>query len=75
MKVIRRFNQHRRDLSIEMECEDCGTKETCHAAYDDQNFWVNVVPGFKCDECGKSSNDMGLKPKDTHTRYTSWEVI
>lgn len=75
MKVTRRYNQHRRDLSIDMVCENCGAEDTYNDAYDDTNFWVNIVPGFKCTECGKSSNDLGLKPEDTHTRYKSWEVI
>ncbi len=69
MKVTRRYDQHRRDLSIDMECENCEAKNTYTSAYDDDNFWVNVVPNFKCKECGKSTNDLGLKPKDTHTKY------
>jgi len=69
MKVIRRYNQMRRDLHIDMECESCGTKDTYGNAYDDQNFWVNVVPDFKCPECGKSTKDLGLEPTNTSTRY------
>lgn len=69
MKVIKRYNQHRRDLCIDMACEDCGTKNTDDSAYDDANFWVNIVPNFKCPKCGKSSNDLNVKPEDTHTRY------
>ena len=75
MKVINRYNQFRRDLDIDMECEGCGEKKTYKGAYDDDNFWVNVVPGFKCDKCDKSSNDLGLKSEDTHTKYASWEVV
>ena len=69
MKVIKRYNQHRRDLHIDMECENCKAVETDKNAYDDTNFWVNVVPAIKCKECGKSSNDLGIKPKDTGTKY------
>lgn len=69
MKVTKRYNQHRRDLSIDMECEGCGAKDTYLGAYDDSNFWVNVVPSFKCKGCNKSSNDLGTKPEDTYTRY------
>lgn len=75
MKVIERFNQFRRDLSIHMECEGCGEKETYKDAYDDSYFWEKGVPSFKCKKCGKSSNDMGLKPEDTHTKYASYEVV
>mgnify|MGYP001607940404 FL=1 len=75
MRVIKRYNQSRRDLTIDMECEGCGEKDTYGAAYDDKNFWVNVVPSFKCKKCGKSSNDLGLKPEDTHTFYADYEVV
>jgi len=75
MKVTKRYNQHRRDLSIDMVCEGCGEVDTYKSAYDDSNFWVNVVPNFNCKKCGKSSNDLGLKPEDTHTKYESWEEV
>lgn len=69
MKVTRRYDQHRRDLSIDMVCENCGAEASYGSAYDDTNFWVNVVPNFKCKECDKSSKDLGVEPQDTHTRY------
>lgn len=69
MKVTKRYNQHRRDLSIDMKCEGCGATSSYGSAYDDANFWVNVVPGFKCSGCGMSSKDLGTKPEDTHTMY------
>lgn len=69
MKVTRRYNQHRRDLHIDMVCEGCGAEDTDNSAYDDENFWVNVVPNFKCKNCGKSTKDLGLDAEDTHTRY------
>ena len=69
MKVTRRYDQHRRDLSIDMVCESCEATDTYTSAYDDSNFWVNVVPNFKCPNCDKSSKDLGLEPIDTHTMY------
>lgn len=69
MKVTKRYNQFRRDLSIDMECEDCGAKDSYGEAYDDRNFWDNVVPSFKCKECGKFINDLGLKPERISTKY------
>lgn len=69
MKVTRRYNQHRRDLSIDMECENCGTSATYRNAYDDRNFWDNVVPSFKCLQCGKSTKDLGLDVEIMPTRY------
>lgn len=75
MKVIQKYNQHRRDLSINMECEECGTKDTYSGAYDDRNFWDNVVPDFKCENCGKSTNDLGEKIEFIETRYSAHENI
>lgn len=69
MRVTARYNQHRRDLEIDMECESCGEKDHYDSAYDDTNFWVNVVPKFKCPKCNKSSEELGIAPEDTHTRY------
>lgn len=75
MKVIKRYNQHRRDLHIDMECEGCENKETNTAAYDDNNFWVNVVPDFKCEKCGESTNSLGKEITDTSTRYPEGKHI
>lgn len=69
MKVTKRYNQHRRDLTIDMQCENCDALDTYDSAYDDTNFWVNVVPNFECKECHMKSIDMGLKPENTATRY------
>jgi len=69
MKVIRKFDQHRRDCKCDLECENCGYKKTYNSAYDDRNFWDNVVPSWKCDKCGKSTKDLGLEPEYRETRY------
>lgn len=75
MRVIKRYNQFRRDLTIDMECEDCGAKDTYEQAYDDRNFWDNVVPSFKCKECGKSSQDLGTETEIMPTKYADYEVV
>lgn len=69
MKVIKRYNQHRRDLAIDMECENCQTQETYGSAYDDRNFWDNVVPKFKCKKCDKSTKDLGLDGEYISAKY------
>jgi len=69
MKVTKRYNQHRRDLSIDLECEGCGAAQTNKGAYDDTNFWVNVVPSFKCEKCGKSSKDLNIRPESIGNKY------
>ncbi len=75
MKVTRKFDQFRRDCSCDMECEGCGEKDTYTGAYDDRNFWDNVVPGFKCEKCGKSTKDLGLEPEKIETKYSAYEVV
>lgn len=69
MKVTKRYNQFRRDLSIDMECEGCKATATYDSAYDDRNFWDNVVPNFKCEKCEKSTKDLGLETEIIPTKY------
>ena len=70
MRVTKKYDQHRRDLHIDLECEGCGTTDTDSSAYDDRNYCDNVVPSFKCPKCGESSNSLG-SPKDIiGTKYS-----
>lgn len=75
MQVIKRYNQHRRDLDIDMKCENCGALLTYEGAYDDRYFWDKVVPDKKCTECGKSTFDLGLEPEPMGTRYDESEQV
>lgn len=75
MKVLIKYNQHRRDCWTDLECEGCGHKYTYKGAYDDRNFWDNVIPNKKCKACGKSTNDLGLKPQNIGTKYNEEEEV
>jgi len=75
MKVLEKYNQSRRDCWCDMKCEGCGALETGKDAYDDRNFWDNVVPNFKCKGCGKSTKDLGIQAEVIPTRYSDYEVI
>ena len=75
MKVTAKYNQIRRDCSIDMECEGCGTSESYDMAYDDRNFWDNVVPGFVCKSCGESSKSLGFEVIAVPTKYPDYLVI
>lgn len=75
MKVIKKYNQHRRDCYIDIKCENCGNIKEEVRAYDDRNMWDNVVPNWKCKKCGKSSNDLGIKNTKIATRYADHEVV
>jgi hypothetical protein len=69
MKVLKIYNQNRRDCYCDLECESCGNKVTDKYAYDDDNFWVNVIPNSKCQMCGKSTKDLGIEPESIATKY------
>lgn len=69
MKVTKRYDQYRRDLSIDLECENCGANDTNTSAYDDTYYWTQVVPDMKCKQCEKSSNDLGIRPENIGTKY------
>ena len=69
MKVVKRYNQNRRDLTIDIECEFCGNGVTGKSAYDDRNFWANVVPVWECKKCGKSTKSEGGTVGDVSTMY------
>lgn len=75
MEVIRRYNYNRRDCWIDVKCESCGHEIINMSAYDDRNYWDNVIPNKKCPECDKSTMDLGLGAKSIQTKYNSWEVI
>ena len=44
--------------ACDLECEECGNHKTNYSAYDDRNYWDNVIPAQKCNACGKSTNDV-----------------
>ena len=69
MKVRKVHSQHRRDCKCDLECESCGHKELNAYAYDDRNFWDNVIPQGKCPSCGKSTKDIGCTLEHVATKY------
>jgi uncharacterized Zn finger protein len=75
MKIKEMISQHRRDFYAIYECENCGHITDKKSGYDDRNFHDNVIPAMKCEECGKSRNDLGIKYEPTPTRYAEWEQV
>lgn len=75
MKVIKKYNQNRRDCDVDLECEGCGHKEIERSAYDDRNMWDNVVPDWKCEKCKKSTNDLGVDKVSIPTKYPASQVV
>ena len=75
MKLVNKISQHRRDCVIELKCEGCNSVVIDKYAYDDRNYWDNVIPARKCKDCGKSTKDMGLDIEQVPTKYSSDEVI
>ena len=68
MKVLKIYNQHRRDCTCDLECEHCGNLKTNYDAYDDRNYWDNVIPSQTCEKCGKSAIDTRIK-QNIQTRH------
>lgn len=71
MKIKKLHHQHRRDFRATYECEHCKHTEDMDG-YDDENFHVNVIPGMKCKECGKTSPEDYVRRA---TRYPEESVI
>ena len=70
MKVLKIYNQYRRDCWCDLKCENCGYQETVEYAYDDRNYWDNVIPNRKCKKCNKSTNDLDIRIKQRiSTKY------
>lgn len=75
MKVLKKYNQTRRDCYCDLVCEGCGHAETHISAYDDRNFWDNVIPNKNCKKCGKTTVEMGIKPDHISTKYADYECV
>lgn len=75
MKVLKKHSQHRRDCRCDLECEACKHVEDNVYAYDDRNFWDNVIPNKKCEECGESTKSLGVAVESVATRYAAHEVV
>lgn len=69
MKIKRIISQYRRDFRADYECESCGHIEHNGDGYDDANFHENVIPGMKCQKCGKTSADAKEEYRPMQTKY------
>ena len=72
MKIKRITYQNRRDFKAIYECEHCGYETEEQWGYDDANFHNNVIPKFKCPECGKTAAD-DYRP--LATKYPEWQQV
>lgn len=75
MKVTRSYNHHRRDLTVDLECEACGRKIIGMSAYDDHHFWQNVIPNIPCPACRASTLDLGLEVVRVTPRYPEGVIV
>jgi len=75
MRVIKIYNQLRRDCFCDVVCEECGNLEKITRAYDDRNYWDNVIPHRKCSACSKSTLDLGIPFIHIETKYAEHELI
>jgi predicted RNA-binding Zn-ribbon protein involved in translation (DUF1610 family) len=63
MKIKKITSQSRRDFYAIYECEHCGHEKEGYG-YDDAYFHKSVIPGMKCDSCGKMA-DKDYRPLTT----------
>lgn len=75
MKVLKVYNQYRRDCHCDLICESCGEEETITNAYDDRNYWENVIPNKKCIRCDKSSIDLDSQIERISTKYPENQIV
>ena len=54
MKINRIIKQHRRDMTVNYECEHCGHMYIDYG-YDDSYFHNTIIPNMKCPKCGKTA--------------------
>lgn len=71
MKIKTITSQHRRDFRAIYECDHCGHEHEGQG-YDDANFHQNVIPGMKCQECGKTA---GEDYRAVATKYPEGQIV
>jgi hypothetical protein len=69
MKIKQIISQHRRDFIAKIICENCGYEELLTTGYDDRNYHDNVIPQMKCNACGLSRHELGIKGQYFQTQY------
>ena len=69
MRLLRKYNQYRRDCTIDAQCENCSETKEGIEAYDDDNYWVNVLSDMKCESCGETTKSLGIQQEVIVTKY------
>jgi uncharacterized Zn finger protein len=71
MKIKEIIQQHRRDFTATLECENCNHLVS-HVGYDDDNYHENVIPQIQCPKCGEVAPDSYRPLK---TKYPANQVV
>jgi ribosomal protein L37AE/L43A len=75
MKIQAIKSRDRRDFMAIYECQFCGRTHS-GSGYDDAYFHQNVIPDWKCEACGKSTNsEGGEKPTPMTPKYGEHEIV
>lgn len=70
MKITKITYQHRRDFKADFVCEGCNHIEKGLSGYDDRFFHDEIIPKrFRCEKCGKTREDLGIKGEHWETKY------
>ncbi|GAC1661330.1 MAG: hypothetical protein NVS9B7_29290 [Flavisolibacter sp.] len=67
MKVIKIYDLHRNDCTMDCQCEHCGEIYKDTSAYNDYNYIFNVVPQMYCGKCDLNSKGIPKTPKNEPT--------
>lgn len=68
MKLVEKLSQHRRDFKGKYECQNCG-HIIINSGYDDDYFHEQVIPKMRCEKCGKTTEELGIKNERMETKY------
>lgn len=69
MKITKMINQHRRDFTAEITCENCNNKQILDSGYDDDYYHTKVLPNMKCASCNESTISINAPIEPQATKY------
>lgn len=83
MRLIKVTSRLGRDFWGDLECEFCKHPQKLNSGYDDNYFHQNVIPGMKCEACGKTGTEFKEQQeqeiieelKETAHYYGGWDKL
>lgn len=72
LKLIEKTWVHRNDFDGVYECDKCVKHTFIQNGYDDDNYFRNVIPNFKCSWCEGGTNK---KVEEYERPIKDWKVV